>query len=371
MTSDPSSQPTKKQIRKWRRYLAEERVEAQTYRNLARREDGESQQIMLELAEAERRHELHWMNLLEEHAYPPPKPRISSRILAVLAGRFGSVFTLALAQRSEQRTEYDEDSDATDQMAADEHIHGEVIRSLTASSREKMAGNFRAAVFGMNDGLISNVALILGVAGAGMDSGWILATGISGLLAGAFSMAAGEWVSVAGQRELLDASIPDPDAERSVAKLDVDANELALLFRARGESEEDAQRHADTIFESLGPAATDSKMLALDLRVSNQPRTDERSTEAVGNPMGVALSSFFAFAVGAAVPLLPFVFGMTGYPAVIAAASIVGVALLLTGGLVGILSGRIPWKGALRQLLIGSAAAAATYGLGLLVGGVV
>ncbi len=342
-------------------------MEAQTYRNLAKRESEPQKSIMLGLAEAEGRHEEHWLSLLGEHAYPPPRPRLYSRTLAALAGRFGSVFTLALAQRSEQRTSYDLEADATEQMAADEHIHGEVVRSLAASSRERIAGNFRAAVFGINDGLISNLALILGVAGAGMDPAWIIATGVSGLLAGALSMGAGEWISVSGQRELLEASIPDPDAEKSVAKLDVGANELVLLFRARGESEEDAVAHAEAIFDSLGQSSLDSGTLALSLRGKNDG-PQRTGSEAVGNPIGVAVSSFLFFAFGAIVPLIPFVFGMIGLPAVLVSAATVGVALLVTGGFVGVLSGRSPWLSALRQLLIGAGAAAVTYLLGTVLG---
>ena len=172
--------------------MAEERIEAQTYRNLASREEGEAARIMLALADAEGRHERHWEDLLGEKAYPPPKPRLSSRVLALLARRFGSVFALALIQRSELRNPYEEDRDALKSMAADERVHGEVVRSLAAASRARMAGNFRAIIFGMNDGLISNLALILGVAGAGMGAGWVITTGIAGLLAGSLSMAAGE-----------------------------------------------------------------------------------------------------------------------------------------------------------------------------------
>lgn len=360
--------PSRAQIRRWRRYLADERMEAQTYRNLAKREQEPQRSIMLALAEAEGRHEEHWLRLLGEHAYPDPRPRPLARMLPALAGRFGSVFALALAQRSEQRTSYDIEDDATEQMAADEHIHGEVVRSLAASSRERIAGNFRAAVFGINDGLISNLALILGVAAAGMDAGWIIATGVSGLLAGSLSMGAGEWISVSGQRELLDASIPDPDAERSVAKLDVNANELVLLFRARGESEEDARHHAAAIFDALGEPDLDSGMLALSLRAPAESAPHSNRGEAVGKPLPVALSSFFFFAVGALIPLIPYFFGMNGMAAVVAASAIVGLALLVTGGLVGILSGRTPWFGALRQLAIGAAAAGVTYLLGTVFG---
>lgn len=363
-------EPTPKQIAKWRRYLAEEQIEAQTYRNLAKREVGPERDIMLDLAAAEGRHEAHWRQLLGVHADPSPRPRLYSRVLSALAGRFGSVFTLALVQRSEQRSIYDYDLDATAQMAADEHIHGEVVRSLAAASRTKIAGNFRAAIFGANDGLISNLALILGVAGAGMDANWVVATGLAGLLAGSLSMAAGEWISVSSARELLDASIPDPLTPRSVKKLDVAENELALLFRARGESEEDAQAHARAVFASVGDASDDTGMIALDLIPASLRREEAGASGDIGSPVRVALSSFVFFAVGALVPLLPYLLGAEGISAVLWSSGIVGVALFFTGGLVGLISGRSTWRSALRQLAVGFGAAAITFLLGNLVGAI-
>lgn len=360
------AEPTKAQIRKWRRYLADERIEAQTYRNLAEKRTGAQREIMLELATAEQRHEQHWVELLGPHAEPAPSPRLRARLLSALASMFGSVFVLALAQRSEQRTAYDSDADVPRQMAADEHIHGEVVRSLAAESRSQMAGSFRAAVFGANDGLISNLALILGVAAAGMEPGLVLTTGFAGLLAGALSMAAGEWISVSSQRELLDASSPDPEAHNSVPQLDVDANELALLFRARGESNEEAERHATEVFAALGqPTITASGSMPLRSAIGD---SSSGAAEEVGTPVQAGLSSFVFFAMGAVVPLIPFIFGMSGTAAILASSAIVGVALLVTGGFVGLLSGRPAWRGAVRQLLVGFVAAAITYGLGTLFG---
>ena len=360
------TEPTKAQVRKWRRYLADERIEAQTYLNLAERRTGQQREIMLGLAAAEQRHEQHWLDLLGDRANPPPKPRLHARFLPMLARLFGTVFVFALAQRSEQRTAYDKDEDAPRQMAADEHIHEEVIRSLAAESRSHMAGSFRAAIFGANDGLISNLALILGVAAAGMENSLVLMTGFAGLLAGALSMAAGEWISVSSQRELLDASTPDPEAHRSVPALDVNANELALLFRARGEMPEDAERHAQEVFEALGkPTITSSGSIRL-----RSALTDGMSntSEAVGTPLKAALSSFVFFAIGAIVPLVPFIFGLDDFVAIFVSSAVVGVVLLMTGGLVGLLSGKPAWRGAIRQLLIGFAAAGTTYGLGWIFG---
>lgn len=359
--------PSRRQIRQWRRYLAEERLEADTYRNLARRQRSPHREIMLELAAAEGRHEQYWLELLGDQAYPPPRVPWRRRLMSSLANRFGSVFVLALAQRSEQRTGYDDDHDVPDQMAADEHIHGEVVRSLAAESRAHMAGSFRAAVFGANDGLISNLALILGVAATGMTPSMVLATGVAGLLAGALSMGAGEWISVSSQRELLSASTPDDDAHRSVPALDVNANELALLFRARGESPETAQEHAERVFAALGEAG-DSASGQLPLRSALGEGARQTSTEAVGTPFRAAVSSFIFFALGALLPLIPFMFGVGGWMPIVISSVLVGITLLGTGGVVGLLSGGTPWRTALRQLAVGYGAAAVTFALGTLFG---
>ena len=253
-------------------------------------------------------------------------------------------------------------------MQADEHIHAEVIRSLAAKSRETLAGTFRAAVFGANDGLVSNLALVLGVAASGMEARTVLLTGVSGLLAGALSMAAGEWVSVRSQRELLDASIPDPDAHQAVPDLDVNANELALVFRARGEAEAEAEAHAAQVFAKLAkPATGESGAIAVRAALGSAAES-EGAGEQVGTPMRAALSSFAFFAVGAFAPLIPYLMGATGTAAIIAAAVIVGLALLFTGGVVGVLSGQSPAPRALRQLLVGYGAAGVTYLLGFLFG---
>ena len=370
MSADPqlnTQEPSRAQIKRWRKHLAEERMEARTYRDLSERRTGEERAVLLQLEEAERRHEEYWLARLGDHALPAPKPPLRTRAASVLAHLFGTIFILAMAQRAEQRSARDVDDDVPAHMQADEHIHAEVIRSLAAKSRETLAGTFRAAVFGANDGLVSNLALVLGVAATGMEPHVVLLTGISGLLAGALSMAAGEWVSVRSQRELLDASIPDPDAHQAVPDLDVDANELALVFRARGESEEEAERHAKQVFARLAkPATGESGAIAVRAALGG-PESDGAGDQ-VGTPMKAALSSFCFFAVGAFFPLIPYLLGMTGLAAIVVAAAIVGIALLFTGGVVGILSGQSPLPRALRQLVVGFGAAGVTYLLGWLFG---
>jgi len=340
-------------VRRWRKYLANERAEAAVYRDLAGRRSGEEREILLALAEAEARHEAHWLALLGDQAGRPLHGDIRTRALGWLARRFGSVFVLALAQRAEARSPYEDDVDATQAMAADERIHEEVVRGLATRGRNRLSGTFRAAVFGANDGLVSNLALVLGIGATGVSTPIILATGLAGLLAGALSMGAGEFVSVRSQRELLAASNPNPQTRTALPHLDVDANELSLVYRARGMSEEDAVAHAAEVMRDL---SVDHSSAEVD------------DHEEIGSALGAAVSSFCFFASGAIIPVLPYLFGLEGPAAVVVASALVGVALLATGAVTGLLSGGPPLKRALRQLAIGLGAAGATYLLGLAFG---
>ena len=134
VTSD--REPTRAQIKRWRKHLAEERMEARTYRDLSERRTGEERAVLLQLEEAERRHEEYWLARLGENALPAPKPPLRTRAASLLAHLFGTIFILAMAQRAEQRSSRDVDDDVPAHMQADEHIHAEVIRSLAAKSRE-------------------------------------------------------------------------------------------------------------------------------------------------------------------------------------------------------------------------------------------
>lgn len=350
-------------IYRWRRYLADEGAEAAVYRHLAGRRGGEERAILLALAEAEGRHETHWRELLRTHApeqaYVPVRRGMRNSLLEFLARHFGSVFVLALAQRAESRSPYAADEHATDMMAADEQIHGEVVRALAARGRNRLSGSFRAAVFGANDGLVSNLALVLGIGAAGASARVVLLTGLAGLLAGALSMGAGEYVSVRSQRELLHASTPDPHAAHALPHLDVDANELALVYRARGMSADEAHVHAAAVLAGLRSWSD---------RVGDDLGEDPDGGgvhEAIGTGWRAATASFLFFASGAVIPVIPYLLGATGAAAQIAAAALVGTALLITGAVVGLLSGASPTRRALRQLAIGYGAAAATYLLGL------
>ncbi|MCW2715289.1 MAG: conserved rane protein [Frankiales bacterium] len=353
----PTVEPRASDVRRWRQRLADERTEAALYRNLASRQVGEDQQILLGIAEAEERHIAHWEALLGPDAGRPGRASLRLRLLALLARRFGSVFVLALAQRAESRSPYADDLDATAAMAADERVHEEVVRGLASRGRARVSGTFRAAVFGANDGLVSNLALVLGVAAGGATTSTVLLTGLAGLLAGALSMGAGEYISVRSQRELLMASTPGTGAGAALPHLDVDANELALVYRARGMPADEAERRADAM---LRGHAVEPEVIGT-----------HGDHDVVGTGIGAAVSSFAFFASGAAVPVLPFLVGLEGGAALVLACSLVGLALLLTGAVVGMLSGGPPLRRAGRQLVVGAAAASTTYGLGLAFGATV
>ncbi|BAG30162.1 hypothetical membrane protein [Kocuria rhizophila DC2201] len=363
--------PTPAQIRRWRHYLADELAEAQTYEHLARHSTGRHAEILHRVAEGEGRHAEHWRRLLGPHAQRTVRPGFEARVLMFLARHVSSVFVLALLQRAESRSPYREDPDATPAMAADEAVHEEIIRALATDGRTRLSGNFRAAVFGANDGLVSNLALVMGVGATGTASSMVLFSGIAGLLAGALSMGAGEFVSVRSQRELLDASQPTQVTLRVAPSLDLDANELTLIYRARGMSEEAAEHRAA---ERLGhfdcdcdPSLSfqDEKARAALSEEAEPASSGDDEHQALGTDLGAAASSFCFFASGAVIPILPYLFGLGGGLALVVGMALVGAALLVTGGFVGLLSGASPLKRGLRQLGIGYGAAIATYLLGL------
>jgi len=345
--------------RQWARYLVEERAEGAVYANLARRRTGEEQQILLSLAEAERRHEQHWLDLLGGEPERLPRAGLRSRMLGWMASRFGSIFVLALAQSAEARSPYDAEKYATPAMRADEKVHHEVVRGLAARGRRRLSGSFRAAVFGANDGLVSNLALVLGIGATGVNAGFVLFSGIAGLLAGALSMGAGEFVSVRSQRELLASTEENDDADDAAADLDIDANELALVYRARGMTEAESLAKAQRVVAAARAGIS---------REATGPVRTSSDHDIVGSDWMASISSFLLFASGAIVPVLPWIFGLSGVVAVVVALVLVGAALLVTGAMVGILSGGPPLKRALRQLAIGFGAAAITYLLGVIFG---
>lgn len=360
MTAPAPAEPTPADRRRWARYLVEERTEGSVYQQLAARKTGEEQQILQSLADAERRHEQHWLDLLGQEPARLPRAGSRSRLLSWMAGRFGSIFVLVLAQSAEARSPYDTEKYATPAMRADEKIHHEVVRGLAARGRRRLSGSFRAAVFGANDGLVSNLALVLGIGATGVSSSLVLFSGIAGLLAGALSMGAGEFVSVRSQRELLASTEANDDAAQAAGDLDIDENELALVYRARGIEHDEALARSRRIITAAQEGVR---------RTTTGPiRAAHNDHEIVGSDWTAAISSFLLFASGAIIPVLPWIFGLHGLSAIVVALVLVGIALLGTGAMVGILSGGPPLTRALRQLAIGFGAAAITYCLGLVFG---
>jgi len=216
-------------------------------------------------------------------------------------------------------------------------------------------GSLRAAVFGANDGLVSNASLILGVAGAGSDDAIILLSGVAGLLAGAFSMAAGEWVSMRAQREMYEHQIALERAELAEYP-EEEAGELALIFTARGMEEAEAKRHADALIADPARALETLTREELGLNPGD-----------LGSPWGAAVSSFLSFALGAAVPLVPFALAR-GADALAASIAVSAAALFAVGAAISLFTGRGALSGGARMLAIGACAGALTYGIGKLLG---
>lgn len=216
-------------------------------------------------------------------------------------------------------------------------------------------GNLRAAVFGVNDGLISNASLILGVAGATADPRFIVLSGAAGLIAGAFSMAAGEYVSVRSQREMYEYQI-GLEKEELEQYPEEEAEELALIYEARGVPREEALRMAKNL--TADP----------DLALSTLAREElGLNPEELGSPWGAAISSFVSFALGAAIPLAPFVIS-AGASALTSTIAFSACALFAVGATLSLFTGRSAWMSGARMLAIGAAAGAFTYLIGTVLG---
>lgn len=277
---------------------------------------------------------------------PEVSPSLRARLVARLVRRFGvPALRPALAAMKVRG------------LSAYDHGHEKPSEVVGSEKRHAMVGggNLRAAVFGVNDGLVSNTALILGVAGANAGNHVILLSGVAGLLAGAFSMAAGEYVSVRSQRELYEYQI-GLEREELAEYPEEEAEELALIYAARGLPKDDARELAQRI--TADPAR------ALDTLAREELGLDPSS---LGSPLGAAQSSFAAFAIGAALPLMPFALA-SGWVALGAAVALAALALFSVGAALSLFTGRSALYGGARMLAIGSAAGAATFAIGRLLG---
>jgi VIT1/CCC1 family predicted Fe2+/Mn2+ transporter len=214
------------------------------------------------------------------------------------------------------------------------------------------SGTIRAAIFGVNDGLVSNLSLIMGFAGANVDNKGIILAGVAGLLAGAFSMGAGEYVSMRVQRELFERLI-HLEAHELATEPEEERIELAGIYQRKGVPADVAKTLVDVIHKDPN--------LALETHAREELGLDPKG--GLGSPWGAAISSFIMFSIGAFVPLLPFLIG-SGDAATFAAIAAGGITLFTVGSLMSILTGKGPLRSGVRMLLIGAAAAAITFGVG-------
>ena len=231
------------------------------------------------------------------------------------------------------------------------------LDEVGARHRSSLGGNnLRAAVFGVNDGIVSNTSLLMGVAGAGIGSDYVLMTGVAGLLAGALSMAAGEYVSVRSQREMYEYQIALERAELDEYP-DEEAEELALIYQARGMDLEQARELAQSLLQQPEEALNVLAREELGL-----------NPESLGEPFQAAAYSFAAFAIGAAMPLIPFIVGIAGHNAVITSAVLALTSLAGVGMVLSLFTGRSALYGALRMVVIGGGAGLLSYWVGTALG---
>jgi VIT1/CCC1 family predicted Fe2+/Mn2+ transporter len=257
-------------------------------------------------------------------------------------------------------------------LPMEERSHARLLRTITASSQTGMEGRtlarlegrhsaiggnaLRAAVLGANDGLVSNLSLLMGVAGAELSGPAILITGLAGLLAGACSMAMGEWLSVQSSRELYQRQIAI-EASEIAAVPDEEREELSLIYQAKGLSAEEAEKLAAEVIADTAHA--------LDTLAREELGIDPE--ELGGSAWEAAATSFLLFAIGAIIPVLPFIF-LTGTGAVIASLGMSALGLFMIGAAITLFTGRNAFYSGGRQLLFGLAAAGLTYGIGRLLG---
>ena len=308
----------------------------------------------------------------------PGPPRMRVRFIVLLARLFGTRAVSDLVQALEGDEEETYDAQASPEVAAiaaDEREHAEIWKRLDATAkatprahpaggdgrseswhRTGQSGTLRAVIFGVSDGLVSNLSLVMGVAGAtAVEPRFILLAGIAGLLAGSFSMAAGEYISMQSQRELYERQIALERAELEAMPGEEEA-ELARIYRSKGFSPDEAGTIAHRIFQD--------PETALDTLIREELGLDP---DELGSPWGAAAGSFVAFAIGACIPVIPYLFGGGGTIFTISlVASLIG--LFAVGAGVSLITGRGTLFSGSRQVVIGAAAAAVTFVVGRIIG---
>ena len=337
-------------INSWR----EEKQSAWLYRALAKAEpDVRIAALFLSLADAAESQALTWADTAARDGETLPasfEPSPRARVVASLARRIGPrrVRPALAALKVRGLSAYT--------AALSGHLLPTDLAQIGVGHKSVGGGNLRAAIFGVNDGLVSNASLILGVVGASAATGTVLATGIAGLLAGALSMAAGEYVSVRSQRELFEYQI-GLEADELKKYPEAEAEELALIYIARGMDPDQARTFARQLVSN--PAQ------ALDVLAREELGLNP---DDLGSPVGAAVFSFCAFTVGALVPLLPFFMGSALPDAAWIGTGLAAAGLFATGSAMSLFTGRNPWLGGLRMLAIGAAAGATVFGIGALIG---
>lgn len=350
---------------------------ASLYRALADVEpDAKLAEVYRRLAAVEESHAEYWKKQLAKVGARVPglKPGFRTRALAFLARRFGPSFVLPVINTLEQTDSgvYDKQPEAiAGGLPQAERSHARILSAIASPKsgleggtiarlegrHRAMGGNaLRAAVLGANDGLVSNLSLVMGVAGAEASNGSILLTGLAGLVAGACSMAMGEWLSVNSSRELYQKQIATEAMELEEVP-EEEKEELVLIYQAKGLSEAEAKSLADQLLSD--------KSTALDTLVREELGIDPN--ELGGSAWGAAGTSFLLFSFGAVFPVAPYFF-LSGWSALLASLGFSGLALAGIGAGTSLFTGRGALFSAARQLLIGFAAAGVTYGVGSLVG---
>ena len=355
--------------------LVDETNGAALYDSLAAAEKDERlAEVYRRLANVERRHADRWRKKLEDAGESIPDIRVSwrTRTLGWVARRFGSNTVLPSVQTLEKAdtNKYATQPDARD-FHGDERSHSRVIQMMSSmrggfagadvmrlEGRHRSTGGnaLRAAVLGANDGLVSNLSLVMGVAGAAMSERAILITGLAGLLAGAGSMALGEWLSVQSSRELYRHQLQTEEEELLTAP-EEEEEELALIYQARGLGEEQARAFAASMMRD-----TDT---ALETLAREELGIDPG--ELGGSAWEAAITSFVLFSLGAIVPVIPFFFA-DGMTAVALSVVFSTIALFTVGAAITLFTGRPVLFSGSRQVVFGLIAAALTFGIGRLVG---
>ncbi|HXG52686.1 MAG TPA: VIT1/CCC1 transporter family protein [candidate division Zixibacteria bacterium] len=370
---EPMSQEiTEADLARYRRNYLVEMDGIALYRALARAEKDEKRAaIFAKMAAAEERHAQRWLRLIRAGGGEVPRyrPGVRVRLLGWMARRFGTQKVLPIISGLEARDEagYLHQPEAAG-LPAQERAHSRALREMARGlsgyegimGRERWhavgrAGSMRAAVFGINDGLVSNFSLVMGFAGAEASPEYIVLAGVAGLLAGSFSMAAGEYVSVRAQRELFEQQIAMEKQELEMSPKE-EEEELSLIYQAKGIPEKEAALMARRIIQNPETAVDTLAREELGLDPSE-----------LGSPWAAAASSFLAFVVGAAFPVLPYLF-LSGFGAWVASTLLSCLALFGVGALVSIFTARGPLVSGMRTLAIGLLASAVTYSVGRLLG---